>query len=421
MTDELLSPTYRSSQLHTPRYLERITIDDPHYRTYAAKPDIKRWGRHWSYGGIGPPSLWTSFRPVSGGAPVPKGHDHVGGGVFPYPRGLPVKQLYDVTSLKRSNLRWNDQLSPRPLTSAAVKDMEVDQAFPAEHPLTSHTPRFSVFPATDCSPRTYTYNELSPSRKAPFFVASKTRGSPFRREVIALSERSTSGFPPVHDVWDIPRGSRRLMRSQTYPGPLISYPTDPVTREGTHLDVRPTTAKALQDYSEKSANATCYSSEYQSKGVKEVNILNLEEKEEGDSAKGKETTFTELEDYHTPRPIEGRHSANAASLLPARRLADAALRVNFQPEVTEIDLPEEEEEEEKEEEEEDEGERVTMSGGSLRPRPLSSHHERQIRYTKTAVLGKFAKEYPETFPDLRASTRDGKRHVFHGYHSHYFH
>ena len=62
-----------------------------------------------------------------------------------------------------------------------------------------------------------------------------------------------------------------------------------------------------------------------------------------------------------------------------------------------------------------------MSGGSLRPRPLSSHHERQIRYTKTAVLGKFAKEYPETFPDLRASTRDGKRHVFHGYHSHYFH
>ena len=49
--------------------------------------------------------------------------------------------------------------------------------------------------------------------------------------------------------------------------------------------MRPTTAKALQDYSEKSANATCYSSEYQSKGVKEVNILNLEEKEEGDSAK----------------------------------------------------------------------------------------------------------------------------------------
>eukprot|EP00118_Oscarella_pearsei_P023102 m.272505 g.272505 ORF g.272505 m.272505 type:complete len:436 (+) comp40563_c0_seq11:5072-6379(+) len=435
MADELLSPTYRSSQLHTPRHLERITIDDPHYRTYR-KPELNRWGRHWSYGGIGPPSFWTApaFRPLSG-APVAKGHDHVGSGLFPYPRGLPVKQLYDVTSLRRSNLRWNDQLSPRPLTSGAVKDMEVDLVFPAEHPLSSHVSRFSLFPSTESSPRhvPFAHNLMSPTESTACFVASKTRGSPFRREVISSRGTSHCHQPLIHDIWDVPRGSRRLHRSKTYPGPLIAFSTDPATREGTHLDVRPKTARALHD-AEQALTTTHYSTEYSQKGVKEINILNLDERD-GEDDEGEKRTLVE-EDYHTPRPLEGRHSVNAASLLPARRLADEALgeaanadaRVSFRSQVMEIDPAATDEEDGQEDDEDNlasgvsEADSFALSdGGDVKERPLSSHHERQIGYNKTAVLNKFGERHPETFPDLRMSSREGKRHIFHGYHSYYFH
>jgi hypothetical protein len=110
-TSDELSPTFRSSQLHTPHNLSRITIDDPHYRTYCKRLPLDRLGRHWSYGGIGSPRAWDSpvFKPIHG-PPVAKHHDHVSSGLFPRSRGLPIEQFYDLTSLRRSNLRWNDEL-----------------------------------------------------------------------------------------------------------------------------------------------------------------------------------------------------------------------------------------------------------------------------------------------------------------------
>ncbi|POI32944.1 hypothetical protein CIB84_003304 [Bambusicola thoracicus] len=39
-----------------------------------------------------------------------RGHHHFGSGVFPWPRGLPIEQCYDVTLLKKSDVRMNDDL-----------------------------------------------------------------------------------------------------------------------------------------------------------------------------------------------------------------------------------------------------------------------------------------------------------------------
>ena len=107
-------------------------VAPPSYRTYKRLP-LDRLGRHWSYGGIGSPPAWDSpaFKPIQG-PPVAKHHDHVGSGLFPRSRyvysgmeistccevllssvvcrGLPIAQFYNLTSLRRSNLRWNDEL-----------------------------------------------------------------------------------------------------------------------------------------------------------------------------------------------------------------------------------------------------------------------------------------------------------------------
>ncbi|PIK49977.1 hypothetical protein BSL78_13185, partial [Apostichopus japonicus] len=62
-----------------------------------------------------------------------------------YYTGLPVNQYYDLTLLKKSNIRSNDELVPRP-TQADMSKLQINKEFPAEHPYSSHMSRFAVFP-----------------------------------------------------------------------------------------------------------------------------------------------------------------------------------------------------------------------------------------------------------------------------------
>ena len=117
--NSILSPTFQSSQLHTPRHLSRITIDDnkfvylllllllllllftPVYRYQgyrtasvgslssregtASLLDESIWGRKHGYGGIGVKPT-TEPVPVSFGSEFPRSHKHFISGIHPRPR-----------------------------------------------------------------------------------------------------------------------------------------------------------------------------------------------------------------------------------------------------------------------------------------------------------------------------------------------
>ena len=104
------------------------------------------WGRSRSYAGDGPIYLPTNHRPKREPPPVlQRTHQHFGSGLFPHPRGYPFVQFYDLTHLKKSDVRSSDELIPRPSTSQ-VHDKQIKVEFPQEHPLSSHMSRQEMFP-----------------------------------------------------------------------------------------------------------------------------------------------------------------------------------------------------------------------------------------------------------------------------------
>ncbi|XP_043117596.1 uncharacterized protein C7orf31 homolog [Puntigrus tetrazona] len=78
---------------------------------------------------------------------VIKGHRHFGFGGSVLPESVIVQQYYDLTQTKRSNIRLNDQLVPKPTDIDMSKKMiKVD--VPREHPYSSHISRYpAIFPS----------------------------------------------------------------------------------------------------------------------------------------------------------------------------------------------------------------------------------------------------------------------------------
>ncbi|PFX20295.1 Uncharacterized protein C7orf31-like [Stylophora pistillata] len=111
---DLLSRNFESHFLHTPQHHDRITVSQNQFDRYLSRtsrsPKVP-WGRSLSYGGLGPTQLPKEYRSKQEPPTrVQKGHWHFGGGVLPFPRGVPIEQYYDLTLLKKSNLRRNDEL-----------------------------------------------------------------------------------------------------------------------------------------------------------------------------------------------------------------------------------------------------------------------------------------------------------------------
>ncbi|KAK3736643.1 hypothetical protein QZH41_017020 [Actinostola sp. cb2023] len=95
-------------------------------------------------------------------------------------RGLPIKQYYDLTQLKRSNLRWNDELLPRPPT-ADVQSSQINLPFPKESSLSSHMSKRAVFPR----PEAYAgYDQCGRPNRPPSRIVNKAMGSFGRREIV---------------------------------------------------------------------------------------------------------------------------------------------------------------------------------------------------------------------------------------------
>ncbi|XP_042673428.1 uncharacterized protein C7orf31 homolog [Centrocercus urophasianus] len=121
-----------------------------------------------------------------------RGHRHFGSDVFPCPRGLPIEQYYDVTMLKKSDVRMNDDLLCKPPSSLAKP---LSLPFPTSHPYQTHISRYAMFPdfrspedrdtGTDASCCQPFHSDIS-CEAFDVVVLRSTRGNPYRHEVVSI-------------------------------------------------------------------------------------------------------------------------------------------------------------------------------------------------------------------------------------------
>ncbi|XP_053323613.1 uncharacterized protein C7orf31 homolog [Spea bombifrons] len=227
-----LSPSLQSSEVWTPLQLpQRITVSPDRYQEYLARsPFTPRlpWGKEREYGGIGPVSLPDDHRPKAEPPPLDaKGHKHYGYGGDPWPRGLPIQQFNEITQLKKSAVRASDDLYPKPpAASISARQLYVD--FPAEHPYHSHISKFAMFPSFK-SPEESLHcasppEPERPSRPYTAVILKKTKGNPYRHEVIYMppdSEKEPLIWPGQQGYFHFPKF--HLKNGQIY------YPMPPKT------------------------------------------------------------------------------------------------------------------------------------------------------------------------------------------------
>lgn len=143
--------------------------------------------------------------------------------------GKPVNQDYSLTQLKLSNIRSNDELIPRPQVME-MGDLMINKDFPAEHPYSSHIPRYAVFP-TFQSPedakrgvqarREQPINAEMPATTYDVQIVHKTKGYGDRREIQYVPKESEK----LALEWSGEEGFHQLVkakggRQQYYPTPL---------------------------------------------------------------------------------------------------------------------------------------------------------------------------------------------------------
>ncbi|XP_015709374.1 uncharacterized protein C7orf31 homolog isoform X2 [Coturnix japonica] len=110
---------------------------------------------------------------------VVRGNYHLGSDVFPWPR-LPTKQYYDVTMLKKSDVRINDDLLCKPPSSSAKP---LSLPFPTSHPYHTHISKYAMFP--DFRPIEDQDTGI-PCKASDVVVLKSTKGSPYRHEIVNI-------------------------------------------------------------------------------------------------------------------------------------------------------------------------------------------------------------------------------------------
>ncbi|KAM4689037.1 sperm-associated microtubule inner protein 4 [Discoglossus pictus] len=308
-----LSPTLQSSELWTPQQLPlRLTVSPQRYQEYRLSTPVSSrlpWGREREYGGIGPVSLPDDHRPKAEPPPVEaKGHKHFGYGGDPWPRGLPIEQYYDITTLKKSAVRVNDELCPKP-PAASINEKQIYVAFPAEHPYHSHISKFAVFPSfrppeesTRSGPPLH---PQTPARPHSAIILKKTKGNPYRHEVIytpSESHKEALTWPGQQGYFHYPKCQEN---DQTY------YPMPPKTMAPNTKYTSPEETANLQRFLEKSQWLTTYKRSFTDRG--EMNPLQLDDFQEKVICKnrGPEDVNTEMKQTFLStileaRPLEGR-------------------------------------------------------------------------------------------------------------------
>ncbi|XP_028674099.1 uncharacterized protein C7orf31 [Erpetoichthys calabaricus] len=322
-----LSKTFESSEVLTPLQTpQRHTVSQESYQRYwenASKVPRCPWGRDRDYGGIGPIALPEHHRPKEEPPPaVMKGHRHFGFGGNPWPTSVPIQQYYDLTYLKKSNVRTNDQLVPKP-PDAEISEKQIQVPFPAKHPYQSHISYYAMFPTfkspDDPDSGLNTRNGVQVNLNVPAMshdirVLQKAKGSPYRHEVIdipPISKRKVLQWPGQNGYYQIPKQPEE-------PG-QVYYPRPPKT-VAPNMTLRPwentlseRTANMLKNL-ERSQWLSIYSLNFTGNGP--MNPLQLDDYHDKmiGAITGKINPFmAELRErshsaFTPARPFEGRYS-----------------------------------------------------------------------------------------------------------------
>uniref|UniRef100_A0A8C4H0T1 Chromosome 7 open reading frame 31 n=1 Tax=Dicentrarchus labrax TaxID=13489 RepID=A0A8C4H0T1_DICLA len=126
------------------------------------------------------------------------GHYHFGygGGIISEP--ITSLHRYDNTGRKKSKVRLNDQLIPKP-TDINMAEKMITIATPKEHPYSSHISKFAMFPSfrSPDDPETGVRaasqlfpNHMIPNSAPDVTLLSKTIGSPYRHEILETSMKT---------------------------------------------------------------------------------------------------------------------------------------------------------------------------------------------------------------------------------------
>ncbi|CAL8247092.1 unnamed protein product [Lota lota] len=148
------------------------------------------------------------------------------------PENMTIQRCCNITPTKKSNLRLNDQLIPKP-TDIKIGERMIQVAVPKEHPYSSHISCFSVFPSfrSPDDPRTgvraacqASLNHLIPARALQVKVSSKTMGAPYRQEILDFQRSSRNKGV----VWPGEHGFLDHTKPVKAEGQVL-YPTPPKT------------------------------------------------------------------------------------------------------------------------------------------------------------------------------------------------
>ncbi|XP_044063396.1 uncharacterized protein C7orf31 homolog isoform X3 [Siniperca chuatsi] len=119
-------------------------------------------------------------------------HYHFGYGGAITSEKITTQQHYNNTGRKKSKVRLNDQLIPKP-TDINMAEKMIKIATPKQHPYSSHISQFAMFPSfhspddheTGVIAASQTFlNPLIPNSAQDVTLLSKTIGSPYRHEIL---------------------------------------------------------------------------------------------------------------------------------------------------------------------------------------------------------------------------------------------
>ncbi|XP_074653332.1 uncharacterized protein LOC141907550 [Tubulanus polymorphus] len=256
-------------------------------------------------------------RPVSAPNYTPQPHQI--SSIFSFrPEDIPIQQSYDLTKLKRSNLRTSDQLLPDPKDSR-MDLLMIDRPFPAEHPYTSHIPRVAMFPKFAESPKDpkrgvdarklVPKDAEMPANAYDVTIVHKTKGQGDRHEIQDLPSESHKRAL----TWPEPEFNQLVKsghsgRQQFYPTP-IKYLVPNLEKRRPDQQICERTANALRNV-ERSHWKTTYDLENTGHGPSNPLALdNYREKVVKFKATGDiddELYPRSVPTFDPPRPVEGR-------------------------------------------------------------------------------------------------------------------
>ncbi|XP_009877873.1 PREDICTED: uncharacterized protein C7orf31 homolog, partial [Charadrius vociferus] len=319
--NEILSRTFESNEVLTPLQIpSRPTVSQDRYKEFREAFHCCKlpWGAEREHGGIALPVFPEDHRAKKKSPRTfIKVHQHYGSGVDPWPRVLPTEQHCDITQLKNSDMYMNDELLHKPPDSLAKP---LCLPFPTSHPYQTHISRYAVFPnfrspedrdtGIDASSH-QPFHPNIPTKPFDAVVLRKTRGNPYRHEVVSIP--SDSQKAAVH-----------------WPGQDIYFQ---VFKELEH-NLSSRTANMLRN-TERALGITTYNRDFTGRGPMNPLILdNYYMKavgrltgELGEDMELKETFLPSLSQV---RPLEGR----TARLLQGRRPRESILQEQHQEQTT---------------------------------------------------------------------------------------